>query len=144
MFKRLRVMVHDSWTKGHIHWVIAIPAPRKYPILFATDIFYLLSISMIYNSILFLLIFSLKKFSNLEAFALWYFRFLKWREIFPGTSLIQIIKWHLFIFYFSANNFKALTGLFTGHNGTKLIIISLVLPYMFHGIELLKWNFEST
>ena len=110
--------------------------------------FYLLCITIICFNFLFADVvfekFSLTKFSNLKAFALWYFRFLKWREIFPGTSLIQIIKWHLFIFYVSANNFKALTSLFTGHNGTKLIIISLVLPYIFYGIELLKWNFEST
>ena len=51
--------------------------------------------------------------------------FVKWRKKIARTSSIQIIKWHLFIFYFKCKYFEAFTRFFTGHNGTKLIIISL-------------------
>jgi len=32
-------IINPGIQPSHIHQVIAIPAPRKYPILFATDIF---------------------------------------------------------------------------------------------------------
>ena len=105
-----------------IQWIffIAIPAPRKYPIIFETVILFVIwHYDVLFNFVSQL--FSCK-YSQILCFCTLDFQvFWNGAKISPDTNH-QVTFIHLL---FQCKYFLAFTGYFTGHNGTKLIIITL-------------------
>ena len=105
-------------------WIffIAIPAPRKYPIIFETVILF----DIWYYDVLFNFVSQLFscKYSQILCFCT-FSGFVKWRKKFRPNQFDtnhQVTFIHLL---FQCKYFLAFIGYFTGHNGTKLIIITL-------------------